>query len=174
MGRPLQMLQQANALMTGGHPDEAARLYDELAQLAEARALPQRAARLNIQAARAWLAAGDAVTAVRRAERGLEVAIGLGYGLRAGQIASRLITEMRARGYAQAADELSRHLQAQLSRAGIDATALGQPEPSASRHGSLPARCSACGAPLRPDEVDWVDATSAECPYCGTIVKTTA
>jgi len=173
MGRPGQMLQQANALMTSGHPDQAARLYDQLAQLAEAHALPQRAARLTIQAARAWLAAGDAAAAVQRAERGLEVAIGLGYGLRAGQIVSGLIAEMRARGYAQAADELSRDLQTQLSQAGIDAAALGQPGLPAPGRGSLPAHCPACGAPLRPDEVDWVDATSAECPYCGTIVKAT-
>jgi hypothetical protein len=35
----------------------------------------------------------------------------------------------------------------------------------------LPSRCSGCGAPLVPDEVEWHDATTAECLYCGAIVK---
>ena len=37
--------------------------------------------------------------------------------------------------------------------------------------GNLPSRCSGCGAPLVPDEVEWHDATTAECLYCGAIVK---
>lgn len=38
--------------------------------------------------------------------------------------------------------------------------------------GRLPGRCPQCGAPLRSDQVEWVDAQSAECPYCGGVVGT--
>jgi len=39
------------------------------------------------------------------------------------------------------------------------------------RRGALPASCSGCGASLIPDEVEWHDPHTAECPYCGTVVK---
>jgi hypothetical protein len=38
--------------------------------------------------------------------------------------------------------------------------------------GRLPAHCPDCGAPARSDAVEWIDATSAECAYCGGIIKT--
>lgn len=38
---------------------------------------------------------------------------------------------------------------------------------------SLPAKCPSCGGPIRSDEVNWIDPYSAECAYCGDIVKAT-
>jgi hypothetical protein len=35
----------------------------------------------------------------------------------------------------------------------------------------LPVKCPGCGAPVRADEVDWVDEVTAECPYCGNMVR---
>ncbi len=169
-GRPWQILQRANALMAGGQPRQAAELYDELAQMAEARAMPKRVALLNVQAARAWLAAGDEQAAVERAKRGLGAFIALGQGARVARLLPEVTARLRQRGYVQAADELERDLQAQLARAGIDAAAVASVGAAVGR-GSLPASCPHCGAPLRPDEVEWVDRASAECPYCGMIVK---
>jgi hypothetical protein len=42
------------------------------------------------------------------------------------------------------------------------------------KQGVLPASCGGCGAPLNPNEVRWHDTHTAECPYCGTMVKTTS
>ena len=39
--------------------------------------------------------------------------------------------------------------------------------------GTLPAKCDGCGAPVIPDEVEWHDARTAECLYCGTVLKVT-
>jgi hypothetical protein len=39
------------------------------------------------------------------------------------------------------------------------------------RHGSLPTNCPKCGAPLHGGEVSWVDATTAECEYCGAAIR---
>lgn len=36
----------------------------------------------------------------------------------------------------------------------------------------LPDACPHCGAPLREDEVEWVDADCAQCIYCGGVVHT--
>jgi hypothetical protein len=35
----------------------------------------------------------------------------------------------------------------------------------------LPTNCPQCGGPMRSDEVEWVDRTSAECNYCGGVVQ---
>lgn len=35
----------------------------------------------------------------------------------------------------------------------------------------LPTHCPACGAALRPDEVEWLDEVTAECAYCGSSVR---
>lgn len=40
------------------------------------------------------------------------------------------------------------------------------------RDGTLPAKCNGCGAPPLPDEVEWHDAQTAECIYCGAIAET--
>lgn len=44
------------------------------------------------------------------------------------------------------------------------------PGPVGTRPRSLPGRCPSCGAPLKPDQVNWLGPQSAECPYCGTLV----
>jgi hypothetical protein len=35
----------------------------------------------------------------------------------------------------------------------------------------LPTHCPACGAAVRPDEVEWLDDVTAECAYCGSPVR---
>jgi predicted RNA-binding Zn-ribbon protein involved in translation (DUF1610 family) len=35
----------------------------------------------------------------------------------------------------------------------------------------LPAKCSTCGGPIKPDEVSWAGPATAECPYCGDMIK---
>jgi hypothetical protein len=39
------------------------------------------------------------------------------------------------------------------------------------RRGELPGKCSQCGGPVKENEVTWVGTNSAECPYCGSVVK---
>jgi len=35
----------------------------------------------------------------------------------------------------------------------------------------LPEKCSSCGAGIRPNEVKWLDDVTAECHYCGSVIK---
>lgn len=51
----------------------------------------------------------------------------------------------------------------------IERRAEGQGEESS---GSLPPRCPHCGGPVNPDKLDWVDSRTAECAYCGSILRT--
>jgi hypothetical protein len=162
------MLQQAHKLMESGQPREAAEMYDQLAQIAHSRNKPKPAAYLDVQAARAWAAAGDAQTAYERARRGLSAFITLGFGDRVAQILPTLVSKLRERGLSQAADDLERDLRAQLAQAGVStATAPASPR------GALPARCPHCNTPLNPAEIEWLNPTAAECPFCGRVVRTT-
>jgi hypothetical protein len=36
---------------------------------------------------------------------------------------------------------------------------------------ALPTHCPACGATVKPDEVEWLDDVTAECAYCGNVLK---
>jgi hypothetical protein len=40
------------------------------------------------------------------------------------------------------------------------------------QRGKLPGACPQCGAPLRSDSVEWIDAQSAECDSCGSVIST--
>ena len=48
---------------------------------------------------------------------------------------------------------------------------VGDPRPQGGKlRGRLPAQCPSCTAPLRSDEVEWVEDDRATCTYCGSIV----
>ena len=36
----------------------------------------------------------------------------------------------------------------------------------------LPTACPQCGAPVRGDEVEWIDLASAVCTFCGAVIET--
>jgi hypothetical protein len=40
------------------------------------------------------------------------------------------------------------------------------------RRGLLPTSCPKCGAPVHSEDIDWVDENTAECEYCGTLIRT--
>jgi hypothetical protein len=52
------------------------------------------------------------------------------------------------------------------------AEALTNPTPAYGREvrAALPPSCPACGSPVRPNEVKWLDGNVAECSYCGRIL----
>jgi len=72
---------------------------------------------------------------------------------------------LRAKGMAAAAGVLEGEFGPSL---GASAQRMTTGSPPAAR---LPGKCPQCGGPLRSDEVDWIDAQSAECPYCGSVVQ---
>jgi hypothetical protein len=78
---------------------------------------------------------------------------------------------LRSRGFEAQASALEQDAQARLAEAGLSQTNLPA-EPVPQPRGHLPPTCPQCGGPLRADEVDWIDSASAECPYCGSGVRT--
>jgi hypothetical protein len=166
--RARQLLRQAHQLMEAGHYPEAAAAFGRLAEAARDRGMLARAGDLTLQAARAHLRAGDPEAALQRGRQGLGMLVRGGHPGRAMRLLPRLVQALREGGHHAQADALQ--AEAEQSLAGI------RPEPERfgsppARQGELPARCASCGGPLRPDEVEWHNAVTAECPYCGSTVK---
>jgi hypothetical protein len=167
--RPQQMLIQAHRLMEVERYADAAPIFERLAQSAEGHGMLQRAGNLYLQAAHARLELGQAQQAISYGRHALGCFSRAGRPARAALLLPRMLKVLRDRGYETEARALEEEAQTLLARAGLDLSSvpLGAPY----RKGNLPAKCASCGGPLRSDEVEWVDAATAECPYCGTPVK---
>lgn len=161
--RPKQLLREAHRMFSLERYPEAAQLFAQLADGAARLGMPVRAGHLALFATRAYLAAGDAPNALTRARQGLRLLLDAGREPQARQAFTPIIAEMRAHDRHTEANALLSEF-AELQSAHDEAV-------EATPRGRLPAKCPNCGGPLRPDEVDWVDETSAECAYCGGVVK---
>ena len=164
----MPLLMEANRLFAAGQYGEAARLFAQLAEKAEANSNLQRAAHLHLEAARSWLMANDGQAALEHARAALQLFLHIGRVGRAETVYQRIVRELRARGMNAGADVLERDLRAQLG----EAAPTPAPASIAASRGRLPGKCPQCGGPVRGDEVEWIDDHSAECLYCGSVVQT--
>jgi hypothetical protein len=163
-------LDRAHRLLAEGQPAQAAPIFAELAREAEARDMPQRAAQLHLQAARCYFQSHDPATGLSQARQGLQMVVNAGMQAKASPIFARLLDGLRANGFTAEAEMLQKEFGTQLGHlaatpAGPSAAAEAQPQ------GQLPAKCPSCNGPIRRDEVDWIDAQTAECPYCGNTLQ---
>jgi hypothetical protein len=78
-------------------------------------------------------------------------------------VSRQAIKQLIEDGFQSEADELSTYTNAipSAQRSTIENSPRVQ----------LPTNCPSCGAPIRSDQVDWVDQATAECPYCGSLVR---
>lgn len=170
-----QALVHANDLMASGQFAEAAAIFDRLSDEAQQRDMPIRAADLALQASRAHFAADAIEAALDRVSRALRLFVTGGRPGRIPLVLPKMMAALRQKGYDAQAERLKQEAAQVLEEAGIPfgEAMPGIPQPTTERRGTLPARCEGCGAPLIPDEVEWHDAHTAECPYCGTLAKAT-
>jgi hypothetical protein len=150
-------------MLSAGDYGEAANAYEQLARAAEARGGP-RAPFFYIQAGRCRVLAGQTANGLEYLERGLGIFAMRGQQFKATNVGTRVVNELNAKGLKKEAQQVSDYLKEVVPGFGEQpATATGQRPP-------LPTHCPGCGAPLRPDEVDWLDEVTAACEYCGSPV----
>jgi len=158
------LLERANEWMAVGDFPGAARAFEQLARAAEARGGP-RAPFLYLQSGRACVLAGQVALGMEHLERGLGLFAARGQAGRAFALSQRIVQELNQRGLrkeAQQIDEYARGLLPDFAASASEAPAARPP---------LPTHCPACGAPLHSDEIEWVDAVTAECAFCGSPVR---
>ncbi len=164
---------RANRLFDDGQFAEAAGIFEQLADGAEQGGMLVRAAQLSLQAARAHLAMDGAEAALARSKRAIRLLSQAGRADRIPLLLDRASQALRSKGYAAEADELEREAAEALQEMGLSLEEARRRAPTApQRRGTLAAKCGGCGAPLTPEGVEWHDGQTAECPYCGTIAKT--
>jgi hypothetical protein len=161
-GQPLQRLAEAQRLFNLGQFAEAAVIFTALAQGAEARSMPRRAAQLHLQLLRCH-ALSDWPRALAEGQTALALLTSAGLQAPAGMIFAGVAAELRQRGLTAQAGELEAAVKAALGGAAVEAVPAGPP---AARN--LPDKCPQCGGTVRSDAVEWIDERSAECAYCGS------
>jgi len=148
------------SLLEQGKFEEAAKLFDELAQDAEEQGQLVRAAHLSGQAARGYLQLDDVDTAYERGREALDLFKRAERPGAARRLGERIVKALKNKGRQAEAEALERELQQLPGPAGPGA-----------RRGELPPKCYQCGGPIKESEATWVGPSSVECPYCGSVVK---
>lgn len=173
-GRPLRrgpggeipfLLRRANDLMVAGNYAAAADSFEQLARAAEARGGP-RTPFFYLQAGRARVWAGQVPAGMEHLERGLGLFAARGRVRRTIQAGGRLVNELNQDGLTNEAARLTAYLNELVP--GFEAA---RPESEPVKKATLPTHCPGCGAPVRADEVEWIDDITAECAFCGSPVR---
>ena len=156
-------LRRANALMKEEAYADAAPIFEDLARRAAARRDP-RAPNLFLRAGKAYFLAQNAESGMRNLRRGLGIFARRQRWKLLHQAGERAVKELTEAGYESEAQEI---------RAYLEETLPERPAPARRReaHPALPTHCPECGAPIRSDEVEWLDSQTAECPYCGSPIR---
>lgn len=169
--RPRPPLRRALRRMGRVNPAEAAAILEVKAQEAEEQGGLDKAGDLHLEAARCYLQLDDVDRADDHGLKALHLFIQAKRPGKVRRLVPRMMAVLRGKGYYDKAEKLRQEVDAFLG-----ALPGERPIPWGERavqRGSLPAECPSCGGPIRSDEVNWVDSHSAECAYCGGIVKAT-
>jgi hypothetical protein len=159
----LDAVMRANQLLANNQPAQAAQIFERLADEAARRGFAKPAANASAQAALAYAAAKNETAALGHARAALNQFARLGMTQRATNFLGEISQALRANGMARAAEALQNEFGGEV--------ALGAPQASAPT-GRLPSKCPHCAGPARSDQVEWIDAYSAECVYCGGVIQT--
>ena len=153
---------QANQFYQLGHFEAAADAFIQLAYQMEKTGKPRQAANLHARAALALAKAGVEPRAMNQANIAFSQFTLLGMRQRISEFKIEL-------------DQALHPEKAAISNVPLNQSSIKQENegfaPAANtRRGKLPTTCHQCGAPVRSDEVEWVDDSSAECDFCGAIL----
>jgi len=157
--RPVvRRLRAAHALLQAGDYAQAAGAFETIAEEAGTLGLPL-AAPLSVEAGVAWILAGELGRGLTIAERGLDWLHEGEPGPRVAMLRDRVLEALQKTGHASETNALLQKYAAHTS------------PPLTVPRGHLPASCPQCGGRVRPDEVEWVDGSTAVCDYCGSILQ---
>ena len=162
-------LQRAQRLIRVGRFGQAAALLAGLANQLETAGRPKAAAELHARAAHCYVESGMVSAALAEASSALSSFKEAGLTGRFTRFEANISRKMQAHGMQAGADAL----RAQYGL-GREAQIEVQPDSQVASPGRrliLAAACPRCGAPLRSDEVEWIDERSAECAYCGAVIE---
>ncbi len=160
-----RMLQRAHRSMELGEHANAAALFEQLAREAHDQNRLRQAPRLYLQAARGYILAEDMRLADAQLWIGLGILAEQRNWIQLHTIGQRIIHELEEWGHQQ----IAQNVKIWLSDTLPNKTLPTQHEQIT--RALLPVKCPSCGGAILPDEVDWLDNNTGECPYCGSAVR---
>lgn len=155
--------QMAGQFMSKGKFNQAALIYAQLAQDFHIASHPRRAANLHAQAAHAYTDSGNQTQALHHAQAALRMFQEYQMVERIPRFYSNILRRMRSCQMMDAVEAIETEFSTGVSP-------LPGPVVRSNTSVRLPAACPQCSAPVRSDEVDWIDSHSAECIYCGAVI----
>jgi tetratricopeptide (TPR) repeat protein len=169
--RPRPLLRRARRRIERADPAKAAAILEEKAQAAEEQGMLDKAGDLHMEAARCYLQLDDIDRADDHGLKALQLFIQARRPGKVRRLVPKMMAVLHRKGYHDEAKKLRQEVDALLGALpGERAIPWGE---RAVQRRSLPAKCPSCGGPIRSDEINWIDSHSAECTYCGGIVKAT-
>jgi len=160
-------LRRANELMAAGKYDEAADIFEQFARGAMVRNGP-RAPQFFLQAGRCRILVGQVPAGMALLKQGLSLITEHGNTQQLQNAGQRIVAELKQRNLTAEAAEIEAILSQAIPGGFTPGAAAGQASTQPHR---LPTRCPSCGGTLIADEAEWLDDATAECPYCGSGVR---
>jgi hypothetical protein len=148
-------------LIQKGHYARAGLILAQLARQAESLGRSRIAGELHCRAAYCLVEGGSEPAGLREAQSALRIYALPGFEPYYTQFFHHIVTKLQTYGLLNAIGTL---------RAEFGEVDPPPPVPAAARPLRLPAACLQCNAPIRSTEITWIDATSAECAYCGAVI----
>lgn len=168
-----QQLIRAQQAGETGDFETAIRIYSRLAREGYARGHYRPGAQMDIAAVRVLLRAGRPADAASRALHALRVLLEHNEVPRGAlPLADRIERVMEDHGMRDDAVTFRQNVDALLNEFNVDVPMERErvQQQSAPQQYRLPAQCTACYAPLDPDDVEWLADDRIRCPYCGRVV----
>ncbi|MCP4141525.1 MAG: hypothetical protein GY755_14785 [Chloroflexi bacterium] len=150
-------LKHANALMEAGNYAEAGPAFEKIAQRTEARG-GARAVHFHLRAGRAYILSENIQKGMSHLKHALMVMSAKKHWEPFQRFGQRAIDELKELGLEKEAQEITVLLNERLPEKTVFSKTKSRPV--------LPTQCPNCGAPLRSDEVTWIDQHTAECAFC--------
>jgi len=160
-----QILDQANQLLAQGKPGQAALMFAEIAEVVNTNH-PQRAANLHAQAAHAFADDHQGPAALIQARAALNLFIKNKMVQRTPVFYANITRKLNSKGMENIANVLIGEFSSRVGSISPTTTAS-----VTQKHGLLPTNCPKCGGPIHGEEAKWVDSHTAECEYCGSLIR---
>ncbi len=157
-------LRRANELLENGEHSEAALAFEKIAEQADRRRGP-RAPHFHLRAGQAYVLAGQAEKGMTHIKQGLGAIAARKHWEPFERLGQRVIDELNEFGYSTEAEKIAAYMKAKLPDGLITHAQRTEFLPT------LPTHCPGCGAPVRADEIEWIDPQTAGCIYCGNPVR---
>jgi hypothetical protein len=165
------LLSQAHRLMAAGEFIEAGAIFERLARGAVEREIP-RAPFLFVQAGKAYLEGGEKPKGFTLVKHGLKMLADTDRWGELYRVGRRTLVVLEEKGFTEESARLAAWLEEILPERSERATAIRLQDKT--KHAVLPTACPTCGGPVDPAVVTWRDDVTAECLFCGSMVRAEA